>query len=178
MHVINNAKNKLTCKDWKYQNNNYIFDYVLSSNKPIEKLDIEFKKGNYQISNIEAYTLDYQKVKSINTTIDPFEVDMKKTSGDVISGNINVTSDGYFVLNIPYDIGFRIKVDGKSVDYEKVNKAFIGFKIAKGEKNIEITYQAPFQKQGIALSLSGVIMSIIIFLFEKKKATNKIDGIT
>ena len=171
--IINDVKNKLTCKNWEYQNNNFVFDYVLSSNEPIEKLDLLFKKGNYQISNIEAYTLDYDKVKNIKKTVDPFEVDMEKTSGDVITGKINVTSDGYFILNIPYDKGFTINVDGKSVDYEKVNKSFIGFKIDKGEKNIEITYQAPLQNQGIILSIFGIMMAVAVCLFENRKKEDK-----
>jgi len=167
--TINGTSNKLTAKNWKYRNNNVVFDYVLSSNDPIDTLNIVFGEGDYQISSVESYTLDYVNIKNISDTIDPFEVDMNKTSGDIISGTIDVTSSGYFILNVPFDKNFTIQVDGKNVTYEKANKAFIGFEIEKGEHTIKVTYQAPFQKPGILLSVLGVILVIVVGLVEKRK---------
>lgn len=170
--IINDVKNKLTCKTAVYPNENYTFDYLLSSNEPIEKLNISFRNGDYQISNIKMYTLDYANVKNIKSTLDPFEVDMKKTSGDNIYGKINATRNGFFVLNIPYDKGFSIKIDGENIAYEKVNKAFIGFEIEKGEHNIIINYQAPLQKEGIALTVFGIVLAISLAFFERRKVVS------
>ncbi|HHX56698.1 MAG TPA: YfhO family protein, partial [Clostridiales bacterium] len=170
--IINDVKNKLTCKTAGYPNENYTFDYLLSSNEPIEKLNILFKKGDYQISNIRMYTLYYSNIKDIRSTLDPFEVDMGKTSGDNIYGKINATRNGIFVLNIPYDKGFSIKVDGENIAYEKVNKAFIGFEIEKGEHNIDISYQSPLQKEGIALTVFGFTLAIGLALFERRKVVS------
>ena len=164
---INGETNKLTAMNWKYKNDNYVFNYVISSNDPISKLDIEFLKGNYQIDGIKIHVLDYDKIKNISKNIDPFLVDMKNTKGDVISGEINATKDGYFVLNIPYDKGFNIKVDNKKVKYERVNKSFIGFEISKENKNIDITYKVPLQSFVIILSLIVTIIAVCLYLYEK-----------
>ena len=53
--TINGIMNKLTCKSWKYYNGNETFDFVLSSNDSISKLEIIFGKGKYDISDIELY---------------------------------------------------------------------------------------------------------------------------
>ncbi len=165
---INNVTNKLTCKQWIYFNNNHNFEYTISSNDPISEVNIEFSKGHFEISGIEVFMLDYQYVESIKNDLDIFNVDMSKTKGDKIVGNINVTEDGYFATTIPYDKGFTILVNGEDIEYEMVNQSFIGFPINKGNYDIEISYKSPGINLGKALSFSSLIVLIIILYREKK----------
>ena len=166
--VINNIKNKLTCKSWKYHNKNFIFDYVLAE-KDLKKLTISFQDGEYNIGDIESYSLDYSNIERINKKVDSFNVDTTKTKGDKIIGDINVKEDGYFMLTIPYDEGFNIKVDGQKTNYEIVDDAFIGFKISKGKHEIEIEYKAPFKELSIIVSLLGIITFIVVTIIETKR---------
>lgn len=167
--IINGVKNKLSGTSAPYPNNNFEFEYVLSSNQDINNIDLSFSKGNYSISDIQIHYMDYANLEGLSDRLDPLIIDMEKTKGDKIYGYINVTKDGYFVLNIPYDKGFSIKVDGQEIKYQKVNKAFIGFKIGKGEKNIEITYEAPLFKTGIIVSIIGIAFATIYLLSERKR---------
>lgn len=164
---INGMKNKLTDKNWKYHNKNYIFDYVLYNT---DTLNIKFSSGEYEIGNIETYLLDYSDIENINKNIDKFNIDYSSTKGDFIKGKINVTNDNsYFVLTIPYDKGFNIKVDGKDAIYENVNTSFIGFKIEKGSHDISIEYKAPYKNVSIIMSICGIIILVIFNLYRKKK---------
>lgn len=167
--IINGVKNKLSAKGCPYPNKNFVFDFVISSNKDIDNLDIFFKKGKYVISGIDTYTLDYDNIKNIAKSVDKFNVDATKVKGDKISGDINVTKDGYFVLTIPYDKGFNISVDGRKVPYEKVNESFIGFPIKQGYHKINIRYKAPMKSEGVALSAVGAIMFFVIIVYDKKR---------
>ena len=163
--TINNVKNTLSCDTWIYPNNNNNFKYVVNGN-----LNIEFSKGKYIISNINTYILDYNEILKYKENISEFIIDKEKTKGDIISGNINVKDDGYFIITIPYEEkGFTIKLDNKKIDYEKVNESFIGFKIEKGIHNIEITYKSPYLKEGIVLSSIGFITFIYILYLDIKK---------
>lgn len=164
--TINDTMNKLTCKSWKYHNENFIFDYVLYNQ---DELNITFTKGFYDFSDIEFYLLDYKEVKNINREVDAFVISKEKTKGDKIIGSINVKEDGYFTIQIPYDKGFQIKVDGINVDYENVNVGFLGFPIKKGNHDIEIEYVAPYKKIGGIISVSGIILLIIYEVVEKKR---------
>ena len=83
--------------------------------------------------------------------------------------NIDVKKDGYLVLSIPYDNGFIFKIDNKKVEYEKINDAFIGVKISKGQHEIEVEYKAPFKSAGLFLSLIGIICFITITVLESKR---------
>ena len=154
--TINNVKNTLSYKNWKYHNNNYTFHYVISDNV----LDIDITPGHYEISNLNIYFMDYDSYKNINNTHDKFYFTYDSNN---ILGNINVSNDGYFTLSIPYDLGFDIKLDGKKIDYELVNTSFIGFNINKGYHEIDISYNAPYFRSGLIISLIGAIIYVIIF---------------
>lgn len=166
---INDISNVLTCNEWQYKNNNMIFHYVISENKPIDKLKVKFDKGTYKIKNIDIYQLSYSELSNIKDYNSTFIVDKEKSIGDNIEGTINMYKDGYFVTIIPYDEGFKVLVDDKEVKTTIVNKAFLGFKLKEGNHNIKITYKAPFQKEGLILSMIGVIAFIILIIVDKKK---------
>ncbi|MEG1851032.1 MAG: YfhO family protein [Bacilli bacterium] len=163
---INDISNKLTCKQWKYHNNNFNFKYVLSSN--MSSLNIKIKKGLYVVDNINSYIMDYNYVKEAKGKVDQAYIDNSKTKGDKIVGNIKVREDGVFATTIPYDKGFHILLDGNKINYYKVNTAFVGFDINKGEHNIEIKYSSPYKKVGILLSVTGLILFIVSFIKDKR----------
>lgn len=152
---INGIRNTLSYNNWKYHNNNYTFHYVISNTN---NLDISVSKGHYEINNIKIYELDYNNYKFINNNHDMFNI---INTHNKIEGNINVSNDGYFNLSIPYDKGFNIKVDGRNIDYELINTAFIGFRINKGYHSIVITYTPPYAKIASLISLIGVIIFIV-----------------
>ena len=166
--TINDIKNTLSCKTWTYPNNNYNFKYAISGNM-IDKLDIEFAKGKYDISNVKMYLVDYNDIVNYVKSVSVFNIDKESTSGDIITGNINVKDDGYFILTIPYDKGFSIYLDGNKIDYEKVSLSYIGFKIGSGYHDIKIVYKAPYQKEGMIFSGIGCIMLLQVMILDIKK---------
>lgn len=169
--TINGVMNKLTCKEWQYQNNNHIFHYALSKNKKWNTLDITFGKGRYEIEDIHIATLDYNILKEKVKQVDPWNVKLKNAKGNSIKGEITVSKDGYFVTSIPYDEGFEVFLDGKKIKYEMVNKAFLGFPIKKGTHQIKLVYKAPLLNFGIISSGIGFILFGILLLKEKKLAS-------
>lgn len=166
---INGVKNNLTCKQWMYYNDNTSFEYTISSNEPITELNVTLNEGIYDLKNIKTYVLDYETISSISNEFDLMEVDMKKTSGDVINGMIDVTDDGYFASTIPYDEGFTVYVDGEKQDYEVVNQAFIGFPITAGKHSIQFVYKAPYLNYGMIGSGIGILLFGVLMLFDRRK---------
>ena len=152
--TINNQTNTLTNKSWKYHNNNYTFHYFLYNT---DTLDINFEKGKYKLSDFKIYILDIPNISNI----DKFEVDTNKTKGDIIEGDINVTNNSYFNLQIPYDKGYKIYVDDIETKYEKSNLSFIGFNISKGNHHIKIIYTSPYKNISIIISILGILLFII-----------------
>ncbi len=170
--TINGVKNKLTNPNWKYNNKNYDFTYVLSCAEPVEKLDMTFTKGYYSLSDIRIFTLDAAVLDSAMDNKDAFEINRSESLGDTITGKINVTADGWFNMSLPYDKGFNITVDGKNTEYFRTNTAFIGFPISSGEHAINIEYEAPMKKEGqiaFVIAAAAAIVFLLVSLFTERR---------
>ena len=152
---INGVSNKLTDPKWKYSNGNFVFSYIISSDDQIEALDMEFSPGYYNISGFEAYTMDGSVLTGASDNKDALIIDSGDPVGDVISGTVNVRTNGWFCFTIPYDKGFDITVDGESVEYYKTDLAFIGFPISEGEHRIVLEYHAPMRREGMMITYIG-----------------------
>lgn len=164
---INGNINKKTCNEWKYYNGNDSFTYVISD-KDLNSVTVEFLKGEYHIDNLRLYYISYDDIKDINKNITKVNID--KIDGDNIYTSVNNIEDGYFVTSLPYDKGYTVLVDGKKVETEIVNKYALGFKLDKGNHNIQISYKSPFKNIGIILSIVGIVLFIFnnYNLFKKK----------
>lgn len=126
-------------------------------------------KGTFEIIDVETYILDYQTFKNNSKQVEPMIIDMEKTKGDKIFGTVDVSKNGYFVLSIPYDEAFKIKVDGKKQEFSKINDVFLGFSLEKGTHEIEITYNAPWKNIGVIVSVISVILFLIMIYNDKKQ---------
>ena len=160
---INGAKNKLTCKEWIYHNKNTNFKYVITNKKELTKLNIKLSKGKYHITNIKTYTMDYPDNKY--QELDNLKIDKKNSQ---ISGKISSKEDSYLITSFPYDEGFKAFIDNKEVKKEIVNTAFLGFKVPRGKHDLKIKYTSPGYKEGIIISIIGMISMFTILYIEKK----------
>ncbi len=85
-----------------------------------------------------------------------------------IEGTINVTNeDALLYTSIPYDKSWKIKIDGVEVadeDITPIADALLAVKIDQGEHIVTLSYEARGLKVGIALSLAGVMIVLILLL--------------
>ena len=86
--------------------------------------------------------------------------------GDYISGDIKIDEDHSLVFTqVPYDKGWKVKVDGKQIEYSKVNGGFIGFYLDSGNHTVEFEYTIPMLIPGIVVSL---VSTLILVIYVKK----------
>lgn len=163
---INDISNKLTCRDWKYHNNNYTFHYILVSP---EEIEITFSEAYYKLGNIEIYALPKSILEERKEEVTPMKINHKKTIGDTITGTITVDENSHIEVAIPYDNGFQVKVDNKVVKYQKSLQNGLTFPISKGKHKIEITYKAPWKNIATIISIFGILLWIGIIIKERKR---------
>ncbi|MBQ7770359.1 MAG: YfhO family protein, partial [Clostridia bacterium] len=72
-------------------------------------------------------------------------------------------------LSVPYDSGFRLKINGKKADYYKVYDGFIGFYLQEGENRIELTYLSPGFPVAVFLTVCGTGLCAAAFVLWKHK---------
>ena len=154
---INNIRNKLTCKSWKYHNKNYTFDYLTTS----DVLNIKIKKGKYYIKDYEIYEIkDFNILKQKELNVE--------YKDSLFTSKVSLKEDGYFITSIPYDKGFKAYIDKKEVEVEKVNKAFVGFKAPKGEHSIVLKFTSPLKKESLIITFISFIVYLYLLWKEKK----------
>lgn len=90
---------------------------------------------------------------------------------DTINANINVDDDNSLVYTyIPYDLNWKVYVDGNLVDILKANYGFIAFNIDKGEHSVQFIYEVNNSYNYISLaSAGGIIIIAILSLIKKRK---------
>lgn len=160
---INGVRNKLTDPKWKYQNNNNHFQYTLSSNQPIQTLNLEFSAGDYVISDCKMYEMGYDVIQYAAKSADTWNVQHDSIGDDTITGDIQVKQDSWFVLSMPYDDGFHILIDGVETAYCRTDTDFIGCPISAGSHQIQVTYTAPWSTTGKKCSVVGVGITVLCF---------------
>lgn len=168
--TINGMKNKLSDINTPYFNNNTHFTYVLSDEKVIDQLHLTLSKGNYQISHIKCSSLNYDVIKNRAHEVEAMNI---KKGNDILNGDIDVSHDGYFITNIPFDKGYTIYIDNKKIDSEIVNTAFLGCPIQSGHHQIKITFEPRGYDFALKISALGLVLTIIHFIYERKKTYEK-----
>lgn len=159
---LEGTRNKLSAKNHIYYNGNTVFSYALLLPANNKKTAVLLGKGDYSVTDIQCFVSDASILEEDDLYQSHFLPDWEKTKGNRISGWIYVENTGYLVTSIPYDKGFSILEDGKSVPVQKVNTAFIGAAVSRGKHRIDIIYHAPGFKEGKILSCIGLGLWIII----------------
>ena len=105
-----------------------------------------------------------------NTHLDDKDIISRFTSveisKDTYSGDIEIQNDNdYVVTSIGYDSDWKVYDNGKEKSFEKVNNAFVGFKLLKGSHHIIMKYSPNL----MLYSLITVISLICSIWYCKKK---------
>ena len=165
---INGIRNKLSAKDHVYYNENKTFTYAVPLKDGEDNISVTFGKGKYRLRHVQAY-LGSLPERSELLYQSEIQVDKKQTEDNVIQGTICVKKDGWFITSIPYDKHFKIYIDGKETEIQKVNTAFLGCKIESGNHELKIIYHAPGTTTGKVLSLIGIAGFVLVLVREKRK---------
>ena len=138
------------------------------------RLDVGNKEGeHFTIHSIKLSSIRFLISKpnwgTFITDVGKLQQEKFKISNfqeDHIYGNIRLKKDAMVFFSIPYDKGWRVRVNGKRVEPEKINMGFIGILLKKGFYNIELEYVPPYFYAGIIISIISLIF--ICFLYYKR----------
>lgn len=170
---INYIKNGEFFKEelfWQYQYFSIFLDKDESFNAlEIYKDNIYSSPNGYNIyvsNNLDYYNKWYEEIKSnsfYNVIVDK----------DYIKGNIDLINKKILATSIPFDKGWSVFIDGKKVNYEKVNLGFIGFEIDKGEHLVEFHYFPRGLILGIIISILSLLIFILLFYNSRVSSLRK-----
>lgn len=167
---VKGQANRLTSVYHEYANNNTDFTFLTTVEEREESIPVSLGAGHYRIRNVQAFTGNWDSLQNQELYQSPVEFAADDVKGDRIQGKVNAKESGYLISSIPYDENFTICLDGKEIPLLKVNTAFLGAKVEKGEHVIEISYQAPGKFAGLLCSIWGIFLLLLpLFLHKKSK---------
>lgn len=85
-----------------------------------------------------------------------------------IFGDIDTEEESFVVLSLPYDNGWKIKVNGKQVEYYECNGGMIGFNVEEGTNSVEMYFTPKGFFVGVLLSSIGVVLFGTLLIIDKK----------
>ncbi len=125
--------------------------------------------------NDEALDKGYEILKSGQLNVTSFE----ETK---ITGTVTAQQDCVFFTSIPYDEGWKVKIDGKEIakeDYISLVDAYLCFKLPAGEHTVEMSFMPKGLLLGAAVSVVTVfaliLVAIILSKLRKIKETKRLE---
>ena len=97
---------------------------------------------------------------------------ISKYDSSHVSGTVSAARDSILYLSIPQYTNWDVYVDGVKTDkIENANIAYLGVMVPKGEHSVVLKYSNSTLKYGIVASVIGLIITIIIGIYFRKKRT-------
>ena len=138
-----------------------------------EKITVKVKLSKdvlYVKANVGCfYYLDDEVFESSMKSLAETQMVVDKYTDDHIEGKISTSLDNQTILTtIPYDEGWRVKIDGKEVEYSKSFDALISFNIEDaGSHEIEFVYRSDAFVYGMICTTFFVALFAVLIIFEK-----------
>lgn len=115
------------------------------------------------------YTFDLDAFENADSTLQNRVWNVTKHEDTYVEGSCTADSDDeYLFTTIPYENGWRITVNGKEVEPKKALGAMISIPLEKGENVITMEFAPDYFSIAVILTLCGIAVTAVIFLFEYK----------
>lgn len=125
------------------------------------KIVMTIMNNSTTIGEVQIYSCDMIKFKEVYDNLSFNQIENTEYKDGYIKGTINVESDKKLMFtSIPYDEGWKLKVDGEKKNYIKVLNGFIAVELDEGQHEIEFKYILPGLKYGIIISLASLCFLI------------------
>ena len=144
---------------------------------PMNMKDLSFQQSREDILNqyveiasgINNKEINYSKWEELYPIIYDELLEVKEMKDNQLLGTIHVKEDGLLMCSIPYDEGWRVKVDDIEIKDIKNIPYLISFPLSKGEHTIHMVYNPPGFKIGASISVLTILLSIFMGIFRHFK---------
>lgn len=136
-------------------------------------------RGIYDLSSLEVYCQPMEEYTMNVEKLGEDTLENEIISTNKVQGSISLDEDKILCLSIPFSTGWTAYVDGEKTEILQGNTMFMAIPLSAGEHNIELLYTTPGLRVGICLSVVGVILFVILFMWKHKHKgakRNRIDA--
>jgi len=136
---------------------------TISSEQYVQTIEEEKEKLLVDTLILEETETDYVQQQSVDDSKVLFT---KPQNSSVVSGEVLAKQDGYVFVAIPFEDGWSAYIDGEEVEILQANIGYSAIRVEEGQHEILFEYNTPLLKEGIVISVIGILSFFgwIIFL--------------
>ena len=123
------------------------------------------------------YYIDMKKFENAVNELKRQPLNITSFKEDHIIGNVTAEKDGLLFTSISYEPGWTILVDGVKTEPVPIADALIGIPMTAGEHSVEMKFFPKGLAAGIAVSAAGIVILVIIGVYENKKRKQLADNV-
>lgn len=135
------------------------------------EFNITFKSTSNTSGNFSlySYALDEAAFRGSIDTLQNQAMQLDRYSSTHLSGQIAATQAGVMLMTIPFDEGWRVRVDGQRVETFAVSEGLLAFELQQGLHQISLTYRPVGFWTGLAVTLSAIILLVCLAILIRRR---------
>ena len=138
-----------------------VFYIPVSNSENVVRLELKTKDGLH-IKEEQFYALDLKSLEEVSRRIKTGEVSNLSLKNKDINCVVNGTEDKLLFLSVPYQKGWHITRNGKTITPDLFGNCLMIIPLENGKNAIDMHYSIPYFKEGCIISVLGLFF---LFLF-------------
>ena len=139
---------------------------------------IEYKEGKGGSVVSHVCTMDEAVWQDAYKMLSASMLDVTDYGDSFLKGTINVQEDGVFVTSVPYEAGWKLKVDGHTREInELIGGAWISTSLSAGEHQIELSFRPPGLIAGLLITMASIGLLIAAEWWRRRRMLRKLQSV-
>lgn len=139
---------------------------------------IEYKEGKGGSVVSHVCTMDEAVWQDAYKMLSASMLDVTDYGDSCLKGTIDVQEDGVFVTSVPYEAGWKLKVDGHTREInELIGGAWISTSLSDGEHQIELSFRPPGLIAGLLITLASIGLLIAAEWWRRRRMLRKLQSV-
>ena len=139
---------------------------------------IEYKEGKGGSVVSHVCTMDEAVWQDAYKMLSASMLDVTDYGDSCLKGTIDVQEDGVFVTSVPYEAGWKLKVDGHTCEInELIGGAWISTSLSAGEHQIELSFRPPGLIAGLLITLASIGLLIAAEWWWRRRMLRKLQSV-
>ena len=107
------------------------------------------------------YLLDLDRLSDISNRLLSGAPESLSVSNGAVRCSLEAEDGDVLFTSIPYDTGWRIRVNGETIEPGIFAQCFLTVPLRKGTNEITLDYHVPFLRMGLVISILGLLLIVL-----------------
>lgn len=140
-------------------------------------VELEFVTDkDHSSGTVKLYLFSYNEdvFEEFYNEVSQHQWEISEWSSTHISGTIQAEEDGIMYTSIPYDNGWKVKVDGKEVEVDSIDGTLMYIHLDAGGHTVEMTYIPSGFIPGFLITAGSCLIFVALFCRRQKRKNHNL----